>query len=380
MKYITIPTDIEVEARNSEAGRYTKVQLLRVVATETFNDVKAGALGGLIQDESNLSQEGDCWIYDEDMVYDGAVIEGNAQIRNNAIVRDKSKVDGEAQVLDSAIIEGCSNVTDNAKVYNRAKVTGCSIVKNNAKVYGEAKIKEASIIEENGQVSGLEVKNSIIRGEAFVKGKGAIEDSAIKDNSVIQNSKILSSNICGDTIILESFCKMLNTTGSTFIKESNIGALKNYTIDVILENAKVIKSNIEDSKIKDSNIHRAVICCSAGVIDSSVNNSNINGAFIKSGSIRKDTDYINYNYFGSNDLDITFYRGKNETIYASVNKETVPVKGLLDHIKEKFSERVLTEVTQLLDIIEIEGIHSIGEPTVATCIALGTFNPSSKRV
>lgn len=380
MKYIMIPTEKEATVYDEDKKCYIEAQLFRIRATKDFSDVKIGDLGGFVQNESNLSHKGNCWIYDEAKVYDGAVIKGNAQIRNNAIVRDKSKVDGEAQVLDSAIIEGCSNVTDNAKVYNRVKVTGCSIVKNNAKVYGEAEINGASIIEENGQVSGLEVENSVIRGEAFVKGKGTIAGSVIKDNSVIQNSKILNSNICGDTIILESFCKMLNTTGGAFIKESNIGTLKNCTIDVILENAKIIKSNIEDSKIKNSNIHRSVICCSADVIDSSVNHSNINGAFIKSGSIRKDTDYINYNHFGSNDLDMTFYRGKNQTIYASVNKETVPVKGLLDHIKEKFSERVLTEVTQLLDIIKIEGMYSIGEPTVATCIALGDFNPSSKRV
>ena len=78
MKYMMFPTDIEVEARNPETGRYIKVPLHRIRATKDFSDVKAGDFGGFIQDESNLSQEGDCWIYDEAKVYDGAVIEGNA--------------------------------------------------------------------------------------------------------------------------------------------------------------------------------------------------------------------------------------------------------------------------------------------------------------
>ena len=41
MKYMMIPTDVEVEGRDPETGRYIKVQLLRVVATETFSDVKS---------------------------------------------------------------------------------------------------------------------------------------------------------------------------------------------------------------------------------------------------------------------------------------------------------------------------------------------------
>lgn len=102
-----IPTEKEATVYDEDKKCYIEAQLFRIRATKDFGDVKAGDFGGLIQDESNLSQEGDCWIYDEAKVYDGAVIEGNAQIRNNVIVRDKSKVDGEAQVLNSALIEGC---------------------------------------------------------------------------------------------------------------------------------------------------------------------------------------------------------------------------------------------------------------------------------
>ena len=48
MKYMMIPTDIEVTTYSQEHRSNIKVQLLRVVATETFSDVKAGTLGGLI--------------------------------------------------------------------------------------------------------------------------------------------------------------------------------------------------------------------------------------------------------------------------------------------------------------------------------------------
>lgn len=357
MKYMMIPTDIEVEARNPETGRYAKVQLLRVVAAETFNDVKAGTLGGLIQDESNLSQEGDCWIYDEAKVYDGAVIEGNAQIRNSAIVRDNSKVDGEAQVLDSAIIEKGSEVTDNAKVYNRAKVTECSIVKGNAKVYGQAVVIGASIIDDNVEVLGsVETNNSVIKDNAFINKGGKIKDSVIKGNSVISASFIYESKIYDDTIIQDSRCKILTTRGKVFV--SNTGINENMpptTEPTILENANIIKSNIKSSKIVRSDIYKASIQNSMGIIDSVVKNTTLGYTFIKYGIIEEEADYLSYYHFGSSELDITFYRRKGGVVSASVNGEAMLIERFLRHINKKYSERVFTEVTQLLNAICIEG-------------------------
>lgn len=357
MKYMRFPTDIEVEARNPETGRYIKVPLHRIRATKDFNDVKAGDFGGLIQDESNLSQEGDCWIYDEAKVYDGAVIEGNAQIRNNAIVRDKSKVDGEAQVLDFAIIEGCSKVTDNAKVYNRSKVTNCSIIKGNAKVYEQAKVESSSIIDDNGAVLGSVIaSNSVIKDNAFINKGGEIVCSVIKGNSVISAGYIYESKIDNDTIIQDSTCKVLITRGKVFVSKSSINVPSTPATDpAILENASVITSEIKSSTIKDSDICKSSVRYSKGIIDTTVQSSSFEYAFIKSGIIKKDSDCINYHNFGSSELNITFYRGRGQAICVSVNEDTMIDKRLLSHIKRKYSQRVLTEVTQLLKAIRIEG-------------------------
>ena len=355
MKYMTIPTDIEVEARNPETGRYAKVQLLRVVATETFSDVKAGTLGGLIQDESNLSQEGDCWIYDEAMVYDGAVVEGNAQVRNSAIVRDNSKVDGEAQVLDSAIIEKDSDVTDNAKVCYKAKVTDYSFIKDNAKVYGKAEIRNHSVIKDNAEVlDTVKIDNSTIEDNAHINGGRVIEYSTVKDNSVITNSYISISKINDDTIIYNSTCKTLITKGKVFMSDSDINTPTEEDLTT-LENVNIIKSDIRSSKIIGSDIYKSSVRKSMGIIDSIVKNSDVNHAFIKDGIIKKETDYINYYRFGSSELNITFYRRKGRVISASVNDEALLIERFLPYIKKKFSERVLTEVTQLLNAICIEG-------------------------
>ena len=38
-------------------------KLYRIVAIKWFNDVCCGDLGGFVESENNLSQQGNCWIY-----------------------------------------------------------------------------------------------------------------------------------------------------------------------------------------------------------------------------------------------------------------------------------------------------------------------------
>mgnify|MGYP007111793238 CR=1 FL=1 len=61
--------------------------LLRIVATRDFGDVKAGEVGGWIENESNLSHEGDCWVYDNGKVYDNGVVRGNGAVYGDGVVK-----------------------------------------------------------------------------------------------------------------------------------------------------------------------------------------------------------------------------------------------------------------------------------------------------
>lgn len=58
-----IPTEKEATVYDEDKKCYIEAQLFRIRATKDFSNVKAGDFGGLIQDESNLSQEGDCSKY-----------------------------------------------------------------------------------------------------------------------------------------------------------------------------------------------------------------------------------------------------------------------------------------------------------------------------
>ena len=86
-KYEMTTTVIHVSGRN----------LYRIKALKSFEDVKIGDFGGFIENEDNLSQDGNAWVYDDAKVFD------NAKVYNNAKVFDNAKVFGNAQDRKSVV-------------------------------------------------------------------------------------------------------------------------------------------------------------------------------------------------------------------------------------------------------------------------------------
>ena len=99
--------------------------LFRIKSLKDFREVKKGDLGGLVEGEHNLSQEGSCWIYDNAQVIGGAYVFGNAEISG------KAKISGNALVYENAW------VSDNAKVFGNACISGKAIVFDNAQATKE---------------------------------------------------------------------------------------------------------------------------------------------------------------------------------------------------------------------------------------------------
>ena len=100
--------------------------------------VKAGDLGGFIEVETNLSHDGDAWVYGNALVYGNARVSGNAKVSGDALVHGNALVYGNARVSGNACVSG------NALVSGNAKVSGDAWVSENAKVSGDAKIKRSN--------------------------------------------------------------------------------------------------------------------------------------------------------------------------------------------------------------------------------------------
>ena len=101
-------------------------KLFRIKALIEFGNVKAGELGGFVEKEENLSQDGNAWVYDSARVYGNARVHGNAWVYGDARVYDNARVCGDARVYDNACVCG------DACVYGDARVCG------DACVYGDA--------------------------------------------------------------------------------------------------------------------------------------------------------------------------------------------------------------------------------------------------
>ncbi|WP_375677521.1 hypothetical protein [Bartonella sp. AS69XJJH] len=92
-----------------------------------FGKVKAGDLGGFIENEYNLSREGNCWIWHD------AIFFGDAKIYNNAKVFDNSKFCYFANIYENASVYCNAEVYGNAIVYRALEVSESSIITTDEK-------------------------------------------------------------------------------------------------------------------------------------------------------------------------------------------------------------------------------------------------------
>ena len=98
---------------SSRAWQYSR-PIYRIQALRDFSDVKKGDLGGFVESEANLSQMGDCWIYDMAQAVDKSRVEGDA------CLRDCSKMYGSSIIKDKAQLQGCARMIQYACLADNA--------------------------------------------------------------------------------------------------------------------------------------------------------------------------------------------------------------------------------------------------------------------
>ena len=82
-------------------------KLFRIKALISFGSVEAGELGGYVEKEDNLAQDGDAWVCDDAWVYGNARVCDDARVYGNARVCGNARVYGDAEVYGNA--EVCGN-------------------------------------------------------------------------------------------------------------------------------------------------------------------------------------------------------------------------------------------------------------------------------
>ena len=104
----------------SEFVTFLGKKLFRIKALISFGNVEEGELGGYVEKEENLSNDGNAWV------------SGDARVYGNAWVSGDAWVAGDARVYGNAWVSGDAEVYGNARVYGDAWVSG------DARVAGDA--------------------------------------------------------------------------------------------------------------------------------------------------------------------------------------------------------------------------------------------------
>lgn len=104
MREILMETKYEItnQTKTLENG----VVLHRIKALKTINGdkiIKVGELGGWVEGEYNLSQNGTSWIHDDSCVYDDAQVLNDAQIFNNSKICDSAIIKGKSYIFNGVI-------------------------------------------------------------------------------------------------------------------------------------------------------------------------------------------------------------------------------------------------------------------------------------
>ena len=164
-KYIL--TDIKKE--------YDGHTLYRIESLKDFilingKEIRKGDLGGWVESENNLSQEGSCWIYDECMMYENAIRSdnsigyGNSQQFGNSKQYGNSQQSGDSQQFGNSKQSGYSQQfedsvqTGNSRQFGNSNQFGCSIADKDMSLSGHSSFEtEEDIVILKSPTSGRQI-------------------------------------------------------------------------------------------------------------------------------------------------------------------------------------------------------------------------------
>lgn len=115
--------------------------------------VKKGDLGGWVETEANLSQDGAAWVGGLAVVCDAAQVCDGALVSGSALVYEAARISGLAQVCDGAQVSGAAVVCETARVSGAALVSGSAVVSGSARVGGKAVVSGLALVGGSARVS-----------------------------------------------------------------------------------------------------------------------------------------------------------------------------------------------------------------------------------
>ena len=171
--------------------------LYQIQAVRDFADVKSGDLGGFVESTSNLSQSGNCWVYDNACVFGNASVSIDAKVKDHAVVYNTYKnTHGDSRlnrtsVSDSAVVENRAIVRNRAMIKHFAVVSGNAIIENDVQLTGHSFVGYDSIITQPDEFFEVAIddqtfvytcSNRMWQNQSFVRNHKQFEQFAQSHN------------------------------------------------------------------------------------------------------------------------------------------------------------------------------------------------------
>ena len=138
--------------------------------------VGPGALGGYVQTEDNLSQDGTCWIYNQAILFEEAVVEDDGRMFDGAVARGSALISGDARMFERAVAEGNSSFFS-GELKEDARLSGNAVVNRSDNGLSPLIGRKSNVY---GSVCGWFVVNdNIFEGEHYLN---RTEDMFILEN------------------------------------------------------------------------------------------------------------------------------------------------------------------------------------------------------
>ena len=170
--------------------------LHRIRALKDFRNVRKGDTGGYVENEYNLSQEGDCWIYDEAKAMDNSRMYDNSVMYDYSEMYDYSTMYNNSRMYDYSEIHDSSIMHDNGRMYN------------NSRMYDYSEIHDSSIMYDNGRM----YNDSEMYGDSELNNKAKLYGkliSKVDDFIEIQNpqGRLVTCVRKGDKVLYNVGCQ-----------------------------------------------------------------------------------------------------------------------------------------------------------------------------
>ncbi|WP_312686547.1 YdcK family protein [Kosakonia sp.] len=183
------------------------VALRQLLAQRDFNDVTAGTAGGWVDSEAVLSQQGNCWIYDENsMVFAGSTVRDNARITRPCVICHDVHIRDNAWV-DGSDISHAAQLSDNVTVQS-STVRGLCHLRGDARILSDSTLVAArGLTPDNQQILQIydraTVSHSRVVHQAQIYGDAIVNYAFIEHRAEVFDCALLEGNALNDVWICD---------------------------------------------------------------------------------------------------------------------------------------------------------------------------------